>query len=189
VVGYVSARPTRSLGEPTKDGVPVLISGADWSAMRVFPLPAADKKGAPAPPAAAPTLADWTATPNVRQQMSRLPACAAQPKGARFLVTRSYGRGTVDGASGGLSATLYDVRVTPGNACVVGVSTLFTPDRAAAPPPPPPARPGAKPVPAKKGPVAFVRADLAGKRAEGGDRGLPGKDVVRRLACTLEERK
>jgi hypothetical protein len=190
VAGYVSSRPGRSLGEPTKDGVPVLVGGQDWSAMRLFPIPATDKKGAPAPPPPAPTLSDWTATPNVRQQLGRLPACGAKPKGARFVLTRSYARATMDGAGGGLAATLYDVRVSPGDACVAQISTLFTPDRTAAPPPPPPAKPGSKPAaPAKKGPVAFVRADLAGKRAEGGDRGLPGKDAMRRLACTLEERK
>jgi len=189
VVGYVGTKATRAMGEPTKDGVPVLISGHDWSAMRVFPIPAADKKGAPPPPAATPTLTDWTAAPNVRQQIGRLPACAAKPKGARFVLTRGYARAIMDGAAGGTSAALYDLRVSPAEACVVGISTLFTPDRVTSAPPPPKALPGAKPAPAKKGPVGFVRADLTGKRAEGGDRGLPGKDAVRRMACTLEERK
>jgi hypothetical protein len=186
IVGYVGTKASRALGEPTRDGVPVLISGYDWSAMRVFPIPAAQKKGAPVPAAATPTLAEWTATPNVRQQIGRLPACAAKPKGARFVLARGYARAAMDGAAGGMSGALYDVRVSSGNACVVAISTLFTPDRTAAPTPP---TPGAKPAPAKKGPVAFVRADLAGKRAEGGGRGLPGKEAVRRMACTLEERK
>ena len=190
IIGHVAAtRGTRTLGEPTKDGIPVLLSSYDWSAMRVFPIPAAEKKGAPAPLPLAPTLDGWVTAPNVRNLVARLAPCGAKPKaGARFFVTRSYARGVMDGAGGSLSSSVYDVRVTGNDACTAGVSTLYAPDRASARPTPPPPAAG-KPAPPKKGPIAFVRADFLGKKAEGGDRGLPAKDQVFKLSCALDERK
>ncbi|MDI1446758.1 hypothetical protein [Polyangium sp. 6x1] len=189
IIGHVSTRGTRTLGEPTKDGIPVLLSSYDWSAMRIFPIPAADKKGAPAPLPLAPTLEGWATVPNVRNQIGRLATCGAKPKaGVRFFVTRGYARAAMDGANGSLASALYDVRLSGNDACVAQVSTLYAPDRASARPTPP-ATPGKGAPPAKKGPITFVRADFLGKKAEGGDRGLPAKDQVFKLSCALEERK
>ncbi|MRG97945.1 hypothetical protein [Polyangium spumosum] len=191
IIGHVAAtRSARTLGEPTKDGIPVLLSSYDWSALRIFPIPPPEKKGAPPPLPLAPTLDGWTAAPNVRNQVARLPTCGAKPKAAlRFLVTRSYARGVMDGTSGSLSASIYDVRVTGSEACTAGVSTLYAPDRSSRPPPPPPVVAGKPAPPKKKGPITFVRADFLGKKAEGGERGLPAKDQVFKLSCTLDERK
>src|SRR6185369_6044235 len=46
----------RSLGQPAKDGIPVMLSATDWAIMRVVAIPALDKKANPAkpPPATAP---------------------------------------------------------------------------------------------------------------------------------------
>ncbi|MDC3962224.1 hypothetical protein [Polyangium jinanense] len=189
IIGHVAARSSRTLGEPTKDGVPVLLSSYDWSAMRVFPIPPPEKKGAPAPLPLAPTLEGWATVPNIRNQIGKLAPCAAKPKaGVRFFVTRGYARALVDGANGSLASALYDVRLAGNDACIAQVSTLYAPDRASVRPPPPPTT-GKGAVPAKKGPITFVRADFLGKKAEGGDRGLPAKDQVFKLSCTLEDRK
>jgi hypothetical protein len=190
IIGHVTSRSSRLLGEPTKDGVPVLLSSYDWSAMRIFPIPALDKKATSPQAPPSPTLEGWTMVPNVRQTVMRLPVCAAKPKaGARFIVPRGYGRAMVDGANGSLAAALYDVRLSGMDACVAQLSTLFTPDRTPTRPAPPPPVKGAKPPPAPKGPITFVRADFLAKRAEGGERGMPGKDAVRKVVCALEERK
>jgi hypothetical protein len=182
-VGFVGDHALRLLGEPTKDGIPVLVSAYDWSALRVFPIPALDKKAAAPPAPFGPTLADWTAAPNVRQELGRLPTCAGKPKGQRFLVARGYARAAVDGANGSMSSALYDVRLSGNDACVAQIAALVTPDRGA-----PPAAPDKKGGP-KKGPVAFLRADFANKRGEGGERGVGIKDAMRRLTCSLEEKR
>ncbi|HVK68954.1 MAG TPA: hypothetical protein VM694_31070 [Polyangium sp.] len=192
IIGHVAARSTRTLGEPTKDGIPVLLSSNDWSAMRIFPIPPPEKKGAPAPLPLAPTLEGWATAPNIRNQVGKLASCGTKPKaGVRFFVTRGYARAAMDGASGSLASALYDVRLSGNDACIAQMSTLYAPDRASARPTPPPSTAPGKgpPPPAKKGPITFVRADFLGKKAEGGDRGLPAKDQVFKLSCTLEERK
>ncbi len=195
IIGHVSARGARTLGEPTKDGIPVLLNATDWSAMRVFPIPPAEKKGAPAALPLAPTLEGWVTAPNVRSQVGKLAPCAAKPKaGVRFFVTRSYARATMDGAGGSLASTLYDVRLSGNDACIAQVATLYAPDRSSARTPPPPTptigkTTGKPAAPVKKGPITFVRADFLAKRSEGGDRGLPAKDQVYKLTCALDERK
>ena len=189
IIGHVSSRSGRLIGEPTKDGVPVLIGSYDWSAMRYFAIPAFDKKATVPFVAPAPTLEGWTMVPNIRQTISKLPICATKPKpGPRFFVMRGFGRATMDNATGSLASALYDVRLSGMDACVAQVSTLFTADRSGSKAPPPPPAKGAKPA-TPKGPIAFVRADFLGKRAEGGERGMPGKDMVRKMVCGLEEKK
>jgi hypothetical protein len=180
-VAQVAAHAGRWLGPPTRDAVPMLLGGADWAIARMLPIsPIAASSSAARP---APTLDGWTRAPNLRRDVGALPACAAKPVGARFLVPRSFLGVRIDGVDHGGVTSLYDVRVNGESACVAGMSALVSPTRAAkgsatAPPPK-----GAKP--AASGPVAFVRVDLAGKRAEGGDRGTTAPKI-RRLTCALE---
>ncbi len=186
IIGYVSYRSNRLLGEPTKDGVPVLLSAQDWSALRVFPIPVLDKKG-PAPVALAPTLDGWTAAPNLVNHIGRFGTCTSKPKAAmHFTVVRSYARATMDAATGSIGNARYDVYLTGADACVARLSATHNPDRSSSRPPP-----GTTSVPnaPKKGPITFVRTDFIGKRAEGGARGLAAKDAMHKLTCTLEERK
>ena len=80
---------------------------------------------------------------------------------------------------------LADVRVRGEEACVAGVSALVTPRRHASP------KGGEPHEPAKgskaKAPVGFLRVDLVGQRAEGGDRGVPPASVSR-MKCSLAPR-
>jgi hypothetical protein len=50
--------------------------------------------------------------------------------------------------------------------------------------PAPPSASG-KVVAPVKGPVEYVRADLVGKHADGGDFGAPPKGSVRRMSCSI----
>jgi len=183
VIGHVSYRSNRLLGEPTKDGVTVLLGGQDWSALRVFSIPPMDKKGpVPAPPS--PTLDGWIAAPNLQNHLGRFGVCTSKPKGAtRFSVPRSYARATIDTAGGSLGNARYDVYLTGADACIAQLTATHSPDRSS------PRTPSGAANAPKKGPITFVRADFIGKRAEGGVRGLPAKDAMHKLTCTLEERK
>jgi hypothetical protein len=67
-------------------------------------------------------------------------------------------------------------------ACVASLAALLSPASAAPAAPPPRGAPAG-------GPVAFARVDLAGRRAEGGDRGLEPPPAVRRLSCVLSPRR
>jgi hypothetical protein len=186
VIGYVSYRSNRLLGEPTKDGVPVLLSAQDWSALRVFPISVVDKKN-PTPAVPAPTLDGWAAAPNLVNHVGRFAPCTSKPKSAmHFGILRSYARATVDGATGSIGNARYDVFLTGADSCVAQLSATNNPDRSSSRPPP--TLPGAAKTP-KKGPITFIRADFIAKRAEGGARGLPAKDAMHKLTCTLEERK
>ena len=94
-----------------------------------------------------------------------MPVCAASAGGARFVLQRAALDAEIDGQRASATRVLYTLRVSSTEACVSEISALLTSERAADPP-------------------AFVRADLAGKRAEGGERGVsPG--AVRRLRCAL----
>lgn len=184
VIGQLSYRSSRLLGEPTKDGIPVLLNGQDWSALRVFPIPALGKKDAPIPVALAPTLDGWSAAPNLPNHIGRFGVCTAKPKaGQQFVFTRSYARASVDGGTGSLGYTRYRVHLNGGDVCVAGVAATYNADRSSRPQTPAPAN-----AP-KKALMTFVRADFLAKRSEGGTRGLPAKDVMNKLTCTLEERK
>jgi hypothetical protein len=198
VIANVAVRGARALGQPGKDGVPVLLSFNDMALLSTLPIPALAKGAKPAkgdsslkppvPPPAPLSLDSWVAAPNVvRREASRLPVCSAKPKGSRFVFSTRQLSARVDGATPSAPDALYDVRVAPGEACVAGVAALLPASRRT--PIPPPTLPGgarpAKPAPAKPapGPATFIRVDLAGKRADGGERGLAGS--VRKMTCSL----
>ncbi|WP_437303690.1 hypothetical protein [Sorangium sp. So ce388] len=203
----------RALGQPTSAGVPLLLGFRDLALARTVPIPRAPgaapgaralrgAREAPVqriPPGALATappllpLDGWEIAPNVRTELTRLPACAARPPGARFLLGRASAFATVDGRGAPASAAVYDVRVSGRDGCVAKIAALLDRDRRGE------AQPGSAPI-------AFVRADLAARRAEGGERGIgeaagrPGGTMrdrarperagggARRLACSLPVR-
>nr|AYM52563.1 hypothetical protein [Aetherobacter rufus] len=185
-VAQIAAHAGRWLGQPTRDAVPVMLGGPDWAITRALPIPPLDKRagaGTKAPAPAPPALDGWTPTVNLRRDLGALPACGPAPRGASFQVGRSFTSVRIDGEEHGGVTSLYDVRVAGDVACLTGMSALVTPTRRTAAAP---AATGSKPAsPGAAGPVAFVRVDLAGKRAEGGDRG-PAPAKVRRLTCALD---
>jgi hypothetical protein len=238
VIGSIATFAQRTLGQPTPEGVPVLIAGSDWAQLRTFPFPQkaappAPKRGPrgrapePAAPDPAPKAADpraaskaplpsidgWTPVVNVRRQASRLPACGAKPRGVKMAITRPTLGVRVDGIEESASSVVYDVRLAGDEACVASLAALVSPvagespgpsakavvDGPAVSPSSPPKKSPGKPI--TKGPkgakgeggdprqapkaVGFVRADFAGKRGEGGDRGLPKAAGVRKLTCSL----
>jgi len=180
-IAQIARRSLHALGEPNKDGVPVFLSGADWAMTRTVPIPAWDPKAEARAPAA-PSFDGWTRVPPVHLSLGALAPCGPKPKGESFMLQTSALEAQVDGIEEAASIALYDVRVRGEDACVAGVSALVTPKRHAAP------RGGEAHEPAKgdkvKAPVGFLRADLVGQRAEGGDRGvLPAS--VSRMKCSL----
>lgn len=183
-IAQVAAHAGRWLGQPTRDGVPMLQGGPDWAITRALPIPPLDKlrSATPAKPAP-PTLDGWTRAANLRDDVGSFPACGAAPPGASYQVQRSFVSVRVDGVEHRSSTALYDVRVNGATACVAGVSALLTPTRRAVAALP--TTRSAKPAAKGEGEVAFVRIDLVGKRAEGGDRGTTAAKV-HRLACVLE---
>jgi hypothetical protein len=193
VIATIGGRATRTLGQPGKDGVPVLLSFSDMALMTTLPIPALAKGGAgagAAPPPPAPlSLSGWSSVPNVvRRDASRVPACGAKPKGSRFVFSARQVNLRIDGAGASSPDALYDVRLAPGEACVAAVSVIVPQQRRPAIPPPSASGaarpPGAKPAaPAQAGPATFVRVDLIGKKADGGERGAPGS--VRKMNCSM----
>lgn len=184
-IASISTHPVRALGEPTRDGVPLLLGSNDWSILRVLPIPAMDKQASKPPPPAPPALDGWTRAPAVRRDLGALPACTAKAKGARFSLARSSMHATIDGIAESGYPSIYEVRVSGAEACVASITATLTPERRGASAPPA----GNKPKgPAPAGPAAFVRADVASKRAEGGDRGVPPA-AVRRMSCSLGPRQ
>ncbi len=196
ILANVGGRGTKTIGQPTRDGVPVLLSFSDVALLSTLPIPAPPKGSKPAagatplPPEPL-SLDSWSVAPNVvRREASRLPACGAKPKGSRFIFSARQLSVRVDGSAASTPDALYDVRVAPGEACLAGVSALLLASRR--PTIPAPTTPGSvkpapgKPAPAKPAspaPVTFVRVDFAGKRADGGERGLAGS--VRKMTCSL----
>lgn len=199
-IATIGGRSTRALGQPTKDGVPVLLSFNDVALMSTLPIPPTAKAAAgskePSPPAPPPpvaiTLDGWTPVVNlVRKDVTRLAPCAAKPKGARFVFTARSLNVKVDGVDHAVQDAVYDAAVAPGEACVAQVAALVGTSRRAVQQSTSgavrgkPAKPAAPaPTPASSGPVAWLRADMIGKRAEGGDRGVQGS--ARKLTCSLE---
>jgi hypothetical protein len=148
------------------------------------PIPPAPRAQPSAAPAPALALDGWARVPNVRRELSRLPACAARRAlGTRFLLQRSVADAIVDGHHELAQGVVYDIRVSGREACVAAMAALLSPDRAAP-------QAGAAPGPgaAAGGPVTFARADFAAQRAEGGERGEGGQGSVRRLGCALQAR-
>jgi hypothetical protein len=187
-IAQLATHAVRTLGQPTRDGVPLLLGSADWALTRTVPIPPFDKKSATRPPPpAAPSLDGWARLPFLARDAASFPACAASPKGARFVIQRGTMAAQVDGVDESGTLALYDLRISGNDACVAGLSAFLSPDRRARTPAPSAAKPAAKGAttpPRGAGPVAFVRADFAGKRAEGGDRGV-APSSVRRLSCAL----
>lgn len=192
-IAAITTRGARSLGQPTREGIPVMLGSNAWAMLRTVAIPALDrvdrfdrKEGKAPPPPAAPTLDGWTRVANVRRDLGALDACTEKSPGARFFVPRSAISAQIDGAGEAGTVAVYEVRVAGAEACIAAVSGFLTPDRRA------PAREAAPPKkkgPADaSGPVGFLRADLRGKRAEGGDRGLSPPAAQRRLGCALSNK-
>ena len=161
VLGSIAIHAARTLGQPTLDGVPVLVAGTDWAYLRTFPIPykaapAAPKRGPagrapdagtpePAPRAAAvskpplPSLEGWTAAVNVRRQAARLPACGAKPRGIKMEITRPSLDVRVDGIEEQASSVVYDVRLAGDEACVASLAALVSPIAGESPGPSAPA--------------------------------------------------
>jgi hypothetical protein len=193
-VAQVAAHTGRWLGQPTRDAVPVILGGPDWAIARALPIPPLDKRSGaaakapspPSPPAALPMLEGWAPAVNLRRDLGALPACGPSPRGASFLVTRSFTSVRVDNVEHGGVTSLYDVRVAGDVACLAGVSALVSPTRRTSASAATPAAAGSKSTATSAAaPVGFVRVDLAGKRAEGGERG-PAPAKLHRLTCTLD---
>lgn len=179
VVGMVASRTSRLVGEPTADGVPLLVHGDGWSALRVLPLPPAPARGgAPASPTAV-DLAGWTAGPDLAT-IPRLPACAVHAKGARFRLAHAPKPSTwIDGAEAPPDAIAVDLLVDGASACVDGLAARFWNPRRA---PAPRAAPNAK-TPPPSAPVRFLRVDARTGRAEARDDDHAG--AMHAARCTL----
>jgi hypothetical protein len=180
VIASIGTSATRTLGEPTSAGVPVVLSATDWSLFHMFPIPpiAKSPKSAPSiiPP---PALTGWTPVPNVRRDAGRFAVCAkgGAAKGPRFhVMSTAKLAASIDTLDEEARAAAYTLRISGGDACVDAMAVAF-----------PEAKPRAPVHSSKKsikGPVGFVRADLLGKKADGGDRSPPPADL-RKLTCTL----
>lgn len=187
VIAQVATHANRTLGQPTKDGLPLLLSASDWSITRTLAIPPAPRAGAPSAAAAAIPLDGWSRAPNLRRDLGRFPACKAQPKGARYVIQKQWGDAAVDGLRERVQSAIYDVRVAGSEACVAQVAALLTPERGAAAAAGQPPKGKGTAAPQASGPVSFARIDLPAKRAEGGDRGTG--TALRRLSCSLEPKQ
>jgi hypothetical protein len=191
-IAELATHATRALGTPTPEGVPLLLGAADWSLLRVLPLPAPEKTApdkAPAPAVAA--LDGWTRLPPLRGALGTLPACAGRTRGARFSLGRAAMPAEIDGVEETAGAAIYALRLTGTEACVAGLTATLAPARKSGKPAAAAVKPGKAGVKAATAgaPAGFVRVDLEGKRAEGGDRGLAPEAGVRRMSCGLEEKR
>jgi hypothetical protein len=177
-IARLGTHATRTLGAPTLAGVPLLLGSADWSLQRTLPIPPLEKATAADPPAARVSLDGWTALQPLPRRLEALPACSAKAagSGARFTLAKPGLRAEIDGAAESASQAIYEVRVDGGSACVASVTAALAPERSK----------GAAPK-AGGTPAAFVRVDLAGRRAEGGERGLPPA-AIKRMICALAAR-
>ncbi len=200
VVATITGRAVRALGQPTKDGIPVMLTSTTWALVKVLAIPAVDKKdknAKAAPHAQGVWLDGWTPIANYRRDIGRWPACGKSPKGFRVITSRYSGSANVDGSEESTSMAAYDLRVNGNEVCVANEIQFLTP-MSRAPAPPKDAKSAPKPGAAVPGPVSFLRYDLVANKAEGGERGLlkePAKGapkpppMVRKLTCKLEEKK
>ena len=164
VIAHLGPHATRVLGAPTPAGVPLLLSGPDWAMERTLPV-----TGDPLPVRL--PLDGWTHLAAVPRRPDGLPVCASRPapNSARFTLSRLALRAEIDGVSESGAQAMFEVRVHGSEICLAGVTATISPDQRSTPP----------------AGAAFVRVDLAGKRAEGGDRGLAPAAAVRRMTCSL----
>jgi hypothetical protein len=177
-IARFAAHGSKNLGAPTAEGVPILLGSSDWALQRIVKIPPLEKEGA-APPAARLALEGWTRLPALASP-HKLPACPAKVNGSRYSIGGAWLDAEIDGDGESAGQTVYDVRVQGGSeACLAGVTAILSPKRRGATPSAP-----AKAKAPSASPASFVRADLVGKRAEGGDRGPPPA-AVRRMSCTL----
>lgn len=179
VIAEIAVHASRTLGTPTSAGVPLLVSGADWALSRVLAIPTLDKAALSAP-ATPVSLDGFTRVSLAGRDPASAAPCGARPKGHRFRLARSALRAEIDGVSESASKAIYDVRIQGSEVCVEGLSALLTAGRKGGG-----VKPSGKGTSAAPAGVAFVRADLAGRKAEGGDRGLAPDARVRRLDCSL----
>jgi hypothetical protein len=176
-VARLGTHAVRSVGAPTAAGVPLLLGAADWALLRTLPILAESA------PAAAPSLDGWTRIPPLPRHPEALPTCTGKAPGAHFARASLSLHAEIDGVAESAGQAIYDVRVDGTTACVAGVTAALSPDARAAKAQAPAAR-GPKPA---GEPAGFVRVDLAGKRAEGGERGLPPA-AIKRMRCGLGEK-
>ena len=169
VAAQLSLHGTRHLGEPTADGVPLLVGGEGWTLFRNVPL--LEKTPARIP------LQGWTKLGFAVNDPGDLPACAAHAKGARIWAARPRGSVEMDRVKQIASATVLELRVSGADACVASVASLLVPGGSH----PAPGEPATDPA----GFASFVRADLGAGVGEGGDRGRPASAKIRRLRCKL----
>lgn len=201
VIASITGRAVRSLGQPTKDGIPVLLTSTSWSLAKVLPVPVADKKdkaAKAAPHAQSVWLDGWTPIANYRRDVGRWPACGKNPKGFRVITSRYAGSANVDGAEESTQMATYDLRVNGNDVCLASMIEFLSPLGYRPPPPPKDPKAAPKPGVVTPGPVAFLRYDLVGGKAEGGERGMPKEPpkgqpkpppLVRKLSCKYDERK
>jgi hypothetical protein len=167
-----------SLGTPTAEGVPLMLSSSDWALVRTLPVPPLGKSATTVAPA---SLDGWTRF--VPSRLDALPICAAKVAGPRFTMAAPSLSTEIDGVkSASAGAVLYQAQVDGGAVCLSSVTAAIGPERTGGKPPAPAS--SAAPLT----PATFVRADLAGKRAEGGERGLP-PSTTRRMTCALSPQK
>jgi hypothetical protein len=201
VIASITGRAVRSLGQPTKDGIPVLLTSTSWALAKVLPIPVADKKDKNAKAAPHPQsvwLDGWTPIANFRQDIGRFPACGKSPKGFRVIASRYSGSANVDGTEESTQMAAYDLRVNGNEVCTASMVQFLSPLGYRPPAQPKDPKAAAKPGGAVPGPAAFLRFDLVGAKAEGGDRGIPRDPpkgqpkpapMVRKLSCKYEEKK
>jgi hypothetical protein len=171
-IAELATRAYLAAGEPTQSGVPILLESEGWSLMRVVPIPPLDKAAPDRAPKPLPlSLEGFAPAEPLRARLATLPPCAPRAKGARFVLRSGHFDTQVDGVDETGSGASFVVRVAGADACVDAVAATLAPDRRAA-------------VPAGMTPAGFVRADVVGKRAEGGDRGV-APAAVRRMKCEL----
>ncbi len=192
-IARLGTRVPRILGAPTAAGVPLLLGSSDWLLLRTLAIPPLERVASSSassarsdPPPVPLSLDGWTRLAPLPGDLDGLPVCGARAASPRFRLPHISLRAEVDGVGEAARDALYEVRLG-GDACLVGVAATLTPERQA---PRPPVTTGARrkpgPPAASQG-AAFLRADLAGKRAEGGERGL-SPAAVRRMTCSPAKR-
>jgi hypothetical protein len=170
VLAVLATQAEKWLGQPSREGVPVLLAGSDGALLRLVKIPALDKTTGAAPPPAETLLDGWTRTVNVRRDLGALRACTGKPGGWRFRVPRPRFAVQVDGVVEMGAPASYEVWLTGEEGCVAGLHGVLN-------------RAGRRPGDRDEA-IGFVRVGFVDKRAEGGAREVPANHV-RKLECSL----